>query len=310
MSSVAEGMFYDLSRLGGQADLSISLLAPSMKQLYLIAVALVIGTAATFGQVQKGASAEELQKGGGKVVKVLDHRMTPAELEVFLKKRTSGQFFGSFDSYTSLLWAMNEVGVWSKGTDAGGVQLQCPFPKTYRPTWKELMDVLARQVDCTWRYDHDTGYWVFETNRMETPFSVTLAKGWSRRDEGQTVVLVPPIAPVGMDVYVLGHFSSEDPKKLPEIFDNARKYSSMRFAQPFKSGVTEKDFRSEKVCGETASYFSAPTPRDPKLHWRQWAFVKNGWSFMVVSVISEENEPQLLPEVKAMIASLQVKDKS
>lgn len=281
-----------------------------MKHLRHTSIILVIGTTAVFGQVKKGASPEELEKGSGKAVRVLDHRMTPAELEVFLKKRTSGQIFGSFDSYTSLLWAMQEVGVWNQGTDIGGVELQCPFPETYRPTWKELMDVLARQVDCSWRYNHDTGYWVFERKRMEAPFSLTMAKGWTRRDEGQSVVFVPPIAPVGMDVYVLGHFSSGDPKKLPEVFANARKHSSMLFARRFKSGVTEKDFSSEKVCGETALYFSTPTPRDSKLKWRQWAFVKSGWSFIVASVISQENEPQLLPDVKAMIASLQVTDKS
>ena len=218
--------------------------------------------------------------------------------------------FGSFESYTSLLWAVYEVGVWSEGTDASSIQLQSPFPENYSPTWKEQMDVLARQVNCSWRYNHDTGYWVFEKKRIEPPFALKIAKGWTRRDDGPSAVFIPPIAPVGMDVYIMGHYSSDDPVKLPDILANARKHVSKLFASRFKSDVTEKDFSLKKVCGETASYFSVPTPRDPKLKWRQWAFVKNGWCFIIVSVISDENEPQLLPDVKAMIASFEVSDRS
>lgn len=283
-----------------------------MNRLHSISVAqiaLLIGAVPVLGQIEKGASSQDLQKGRGKVVKVLEHRMNPVELDAFLKRRTSGQMFSSFDSYTSLLWAVHEVGIWSQGTDAGTIQLQCPFPESYRPTWKELMDVLARQVDCSWHYDTETGYWVFEKHRMDPPFSLRMAKGWTRRDEGQTVVLVPPTAPVGMDVYTMAHFSTEDPEKLPEVFANARKYVSRLFAQRLKSDVTEKDFSSEKACGEPALYFSVPTPRDPNLKWRQWAFVKDGWCFIIVSVISEENELKLLPDVKAMIASIQIKEK-
>ncbi len=40
--------------------------------------------------------------------------------------------------------------------------------------------------------------------------------------------------------------------------------------------------------------------------WRQWAFVKDGWAFMVVSVLHADNEDQLLPDVKRMLASFEV----
>lgn len=259
-----------------------------------------------FGQVEKGASPEDLEKGKGKVARVLEHRMTPAQLKKFLQTRTSGQMFGNFESYASLLWAINEVGVWDEGTDVGKIQLQCPFPENYRPTWKEHMDVLARQVGCSWHYDHATGYWVFDKKKMEPPFKLKIAEGWTRKDQGQDVVFVPPIAPVGMDVYMMGHYSGDDPAKLPEIFANARQHVSLRFAKHFKADATEADFTTEKVCGEDAWFFSAPTPRDSKSRWRQWAFVKNGWCFVIVSVISDENESKLLPDVKGMISSFQV----
>ena len=281
-----------------------------MKRQHYISIALLIVATSAFGQIRKGANPEELEKGQGTVVKVLDHRMTPAQLETFLKRRTYGQMLGSFASYTSLLWALHEVGVWSEGTDADDIQLQSPFPENYSPTWKELMDVLARQVSCSWHYNHDTGYWIFEKKKMPPPFTLKIADGWTRRDDGQSIVFIPPIAPVGMDVYMMGHYSGDDPAKLSEVFANARQHVSMLFARRFKADVTEKDFSAEKVSGEMALFFSAPTPRDPKLKWRQWAFVKNGWCFIIVSVISDENESRLLKAVREMIASFEVPDRS
>jgi hypothetical protein len=275
-----------------------------------IAVVLWIVAMPAFAQIKRGATSEELAAGSGTVVKVLDDRMDPAELKTFLQKRISGEMFGPFKSYTSLLWAVYNVGVWAEGAGVGDIQLQSPYPEDYKPTWKELMDALARQVDCSWQYNHDTGYWVFEKKRMDPPFALKIAKGWGRRDEGESVFFVPPIAPVGMDVYVMGHYSSDDRAKRQDVFANARRHVSRLFARRFKSDLAESDFTAEKVCGETAWYFSAPTPRDPKLKWRQWAFVKNGWCFMIVSVISEENESKLLPDVKAMIASFEVPDRN
>jgi hypothetical protein len=113
-----------------------------------------------------------------------------------------------------------------------------------------------------------------------------------------------------MDVYMMGHYSSDDAAQLQEVFANARKHVSKLFAQRFKADVTESDFSLEKVCGEPALYFSVATPRDAKLKWRQWAFVKNGWCFLIVSVISDENEQRLLQDVKAMISTFEVQDRN
>jgi hypothetical protein len=277
-----------------------------MKCILNISWGLLIVAMPAVGQIRKGASPEGLASGHGTIVRVLDQRMTPAELRTFLAKRTSGQIVGLFHGYTSLLWALYNVGVWSEGAVADSTPLENPFPENYSPTWKELMDVLARQVDCTWHYNYDTGYWVFEKKRMKPPFTLKIAKGWNRRGEGNQVVFVPPVAPVGMDVYIMGHFSSDDPAKLQEVIATAREHVSKLFAQKLKPDVTEAEFTSEKVCGEAALHFSVPTPRDPRLKWRQWAFVKNGWCFLIVSVISEENEPRLLPDVKAMISTFEV----
>lgn len=275
----------------------------------LIPIVLLLAAMPAFGQITKG-KLEELKEGQGTVEKVLDHRMTPPELAAFLKKRTSGQMMGNFDSYTSLLWAVDTVGVWNEGTDTDNIPLHSPFPENYKPTWKELMDDLARQVKCSWHYNHDTGYWVFDKKIPPPPFTLKIAEGWTNRDDGQSIVFIPPIAPVGLDVYVMGHYSSDEPAKLVEVFADARKHVSILFARNFKPDVSEKDFSTEKVCGEKALFFSATSPRDPKIKWRQWAFVKNGWCFVIVSAIREENESRLFKDVKKMIASFKVSDKN
>ena len=279
---------------------------------FLRSVVLVLLTVAHSGlaQVERAPTAEDLNAGKGKVAKKLEHRMTPEQLEKFLHARTStGMMDGSsFESFTSLLWGLSEVGVWSEGIDAGQIRLQNPFPEKYQPTWKELMDTLALQVRCGWHYDHETGYWVFEKKTLKYPFALKMPEGWQRREKGACVAFVPPVAPVGMDVYIMGHCSSDDPAKLPGLFTDAVKKVSMKFARLFKSDVADADFKSAKVCGENAQYFSAPTPRDPKLKWRQWAFVKSGWSFIIVCVISDENETRLLGDVNKMMATFEVPD--
>jgi len=112
---------------------------------------------------------------------------------------------------------------------------------------------------------------------------------------------------VGMDVYVMGHSSSADPAQLPAVLEQARRNAALAFARQFKRDVTDQDFTLEKVAGVDAWFFTTPTPRGPQFKWRQWSFVKDGWCFCIVSVISDANEPQLLPDVKAMIASFAVR---
>ena len=51
---------------------------------------------------------------------------------------------------------------------------------------------------------------------------------------------------------------------------------------------------------------NASYPRARVLHgtvcaWRQWAFAKGGWAFMVVSLIHDD-EAKLLPEVQQRLA--------
>lgn len=276
----------------------------NLKVITLLMV-LVATSVCLRAQIYRGASREDLNQGGGKLVRVLEHRMTPKELESFLRKRTSSSMMGNFSDFGSLLWAVYEVGIWSDDKSIGELPVQSPYPEDYNPTWKEFMDVLARQVECTWRYDHKTGYWVFKKKKMEHPFSLKIAGGWKSRDQRSHVVFVPPIAPVGMDVYMMGHYSAENESERDAIYSKARKHVSELFARNFKSDLSESDFTVVTVSGEKALFFTSPSPKHPERIWRQWAFVKDGWCFIIVSIIDQTNESKLLPDVKSMISSFE-----
>jgi len=272
---------------------------------------LILGTACAFAkpltaQISIGATPEDLMEGKGTTIEVLEKRFTPEELHAFLGQRTSGEVFGNFTAYASLLYSLHSVAIWDREAGVGNIRLHGTYIDDYQPTWQEHLDVLARQVSCSWRYNHDTGYFVFEKKPLSLPYKLKVAKGWKGHDNGDNFVYVPPTAPVGMDVYTLGHYSADDPAELKALGPKIRERLSMIFAPGFKPDVTASDFREQKVAGVDALFFTAPTPRDPKRTWRQWAFVKDGWAFVVVSVLHTDQEPKLLPDVKRMLASFEV----
>jgi hypothetical protein len=275
-------------------------------KIIVLLMVLVATSMCLRAQIYRGADRDELNKGGGKLVQVLEHRMTPKELESFLQKRTSGNMMGSFSDFGSLLWAVYEVGIWSDDKSIGDLPVQSPYPEDYKPTWKEFMDVLARQVECTWRYDPKTGYWVFEKRKIERLFSLKIVEGWNSTDQRSHVVFVPPIAPVGMDVYMMGHYSATNESERDAIYSKARKHVSELFARNFKSDLAGSDFTVETVSGVKALFFTSPAPKHPERIWRQWAFVKDGWCFVIVSVIDKTNESKLLPDVKSMISTFEI----
>lgn len=279
--------------------------ASLLRAPFLLGIACAVLTPAT-AQIYKGAKPEELNQGKGTLIPVLENRLTPDQLRAYLGQRTSGQMFGTFNAYSSLLYAVHSVAIWDQGTGIGQTPVESPFLKDYQPTWQELLDVLARQVNCTWRYNHDTGYWVFEKGMLPLPYTLKRAPGWRGRANGNNYDYVPRGAPMGMDVYMMGHYSSDDPGQLEALVPKIRKHLSMGFAPNFKPDVTDADFRTEQIAGVDALYFTAPAPNDPKLIWRQWSFVKDGWAFVIVSLIHADNEAKLLPDVQRMLASFEV----
>jgi len=260
------------------------------------------------GQVETATSPDALQAGRGHVEKILKNRFSRSELDAFLLTRIPGQFLGDFNSYTSLLYAVHHVPIWNDDMSIERVQLESWYPPVYKPTIREALDCLARQVKCSWTYNFDTGYFVFEKGPMPYPHSLHLQPSWTTRDQGSCIVYLPPTAPVGMDVYILGRVTAAEKGREESLQLIVRDSVARKMARNFKQDLSDSDFSDVQVDGVNASYFEVllPQPNRSPIRWRQWSLVKRSWSILIVSAISSENEATIFPDVKQMIASFDV----
>jgi hypothetical protein len=230
--------------------------------------------------------------------------LTPTEQKSFLSKRTSGGMMGPFASYSSLLYALNDVVIHSKDDAINKTALSSPFPDFYKPTWEELFDTIARQTKSAWTYDPKRDFWIFAAPPKPLCFELTLAEGWQPHNEGLYIGYQPSIAPVGMDVYILGHYSSTNKDEEAALFIGVREAIAVRFAKPFQKDVSRKDMTEETIGNLRALHFKATGPTG--IIWQQWVVVDSEMAFAIVSAIKPEHEKQILPDVLKMVASFKV----
>lgn len=230
--------------------------------------------------------------------------LTPEQQSAFLAERTSGGMMGTFDSYCSFLFAINDVAIHTESNEINQTRLNSPFPESYQPTWKEVFDCIARQTKSSWKYDPKRNYWVFAAPPMPVPFEVKLAKGWTREDRGMYVFHKPESAPVGMDIYMLGTYSFPENKKAS--FAEIREKIALHMAGSFKKDVTLKDMSEVKAGKYDALYFKMSVPQSG-ITWRQWVLVESGQAFAIVSAIKPDHEQQIIPDVEAMVKSFTLK---
>jgi hypothetical protein len=65
-------------------------------------------------------------------------------------------------------------------------------------------------------------------------------------------------------------------------------------------GRINADINRSKGERRNGSFFARRSPKDPKIQWRQWALVKGGQCFLIVSSIREENEERRFKDVNMM----------
>jgi len=237
----------------------------------------------------------------GKEVKL--EPLTSKQQEALLASRAPGDMVGSFNSFASMLFALDNIVTHTDSEEIAEVRLHSPFPDFYKPTRAEFFNSMARQMSSSWSYDTKRAYWVFAKPPMPMPFKVTLAKGWESEERGNYLFCKPPTAPVGMDIYVMAEYSSTPPD--PKLQEKMREAAAMLFAQNFKKGITAKEMTVTKVGAYDALHLKA-SPR-PGVMWRQWAIAEDGQSFVIVSAIDEANEKDVLPGVEEMLKTFELK---
>ena len=245
------------------------------------------------GLSQPGQAADEVKR----------KPLTPKQQEAFLNRRMPGGLVGRFGSYASLAFALHDIALHTESEAISDTRLADVYPKSYKPTRRQWLDVLARQTRSQWSYDTKRDYWVFSKPAAPLPFTSSLAKGWQREDRGLYLYHKPPGAPVGMDVYLFGQYSFD--KDATAELAKLRLTRALSMAKPFKKDATEKDMKPAKVGDLPALYFESPTPR-PGWTWRQWSLVADGHLIVIVSVIEDNNAKALLADVQGMVKSFKM----
>jgi hypothetical protein len=231
--------------------------------------------------------------------------LTNEQQSKFLVRRLpSGAITGTFGAFGSFLYAALDIAIHTNDKEIGDTELHSPFPEFYKPTIREMLDAIALQTKSSWSYDSQDDYWVFAKPAIPKPLSVTLADKWITNDRGIYISYKPPTYPVGMDIYYYGTYSSDDPSQQTGLWERVRNSWAIGFASRLKRDVTVVEMRKVTVDGVEALYFQIPTPR-PGVVWRQWALVKNGRAFVIVSTLPADDQ-QLLSAVESMVKSFRV----
>jgi hypothetical protein len=255
--------------------------------LIVLLVALISVAANIYGQSKDGTALTESQQ------------------KAFLSQRLeSGGMTGTFNSFGSLLYSFHDVAIHTDNREIGAVKLSSSFPPFYKPTWKEMLDAIAIQTRSSWKYDSKRNFWVFAKPAIAKPYTITLADKWTAEDRGTYVSYKPPTFPVGMDIYYFGVYSADKEKEQTALWRKIRDAWAVRFASSFKKDITVDEMQKTKVSEADAVYLQTPTlPRG--VVWRQWALVKNGHTFVIVSTLRPEDK-QLVADVEAMVKSFRV----
>ncbi|GAB5466144.1 MAG: hypothetical protein Kapaf2KO_15800 [Candidatus Kapaibacteriales bacterium] len=160
----------------------------------------------------------------------------------------------------------------------------------------EIFNMIAYQTNSTWEFDTVSCYFVFSS---PMPFELGLAEGWTKGICDGGYIFKPSIAPVGMDVYFAGFTDTS------ETQEDAMIRISKRYAEPFNNDLKADDLQKIKLDNHIAYYYETNAQKKGVI-WRQWAFVDDGLSFVIVSAIDSINNEKLLPDVKQMVNSFKI----
>lgn len=255
--------------------------------------------------------------------------LTQEQQEKLLKERLDGGMQDSFRQFANKVLAMSRinlpyrVGLMSPSQEIADTELQPVFPEFYRPTLREFLDVIALQTSSQWKYDPTSKYYrsnveggpveglaIFEFTKAarEKPFHVTLAKGWKSIDKGHWMMYVPPIYPLGMDIYELGTYSSDDKTKEKDLLKRVPRDVSFEWAKRSRDAVDPKDLKPAKVGPYDALNFETMMPLQDgtTVRWRQWIFMVDNKCYCAVSTIFPQYEDRIFPDVQAMLESLTI----
>jgi len=237
-------------------------------------------------------------------IKIDRKGLSPEEQSKFLQSRGPGSMLGNLGSFASLLYAAEDILVGSSNAQVLQRPLHTSYPSRaiYEPTRAEFFDTIARQTSSHYTYMAENDSWIFDEPAMPLPFTIKTAPGWKAEDRGQYVAYIPEVAPVGMDIYMMGRYSEMTPETKSKVED----FMAMAFTQVLPKKLTTADMKRVEVDGVQALYYECPG-KVPDMRWRQWAFIKNGQGYVIVSAFKTDVAHKIVPDVDNMVKSFHVK---
>jgi hypothetical protein len=155
----------------------------------------------------------------------------------------------------------------------------------------------------------DLAIFEFTPAERERPFIVDLAEGWTSMDKGHWVMYIPPNFPVGMDIYEMGTYSSDEDGSEQDCFNQVRSDVALEWARRVNENAAQTDLKPAKVGAFDALYYESliPSQLQREVRWRQWVFMDGGQCYFIVSTILPELDERIYPDVKKMLASFRTK---
>jgi len=256
--------------------------------------------------------------------------LTKEQQEKLLEERLDVGIGRSFGQYAKGFLVMSRlklpygVALMASSQEIAGTELQQVFPKFYKPTLREFLDVIALETSSKWKYDptgkyfrsdvprgpvDDLAMFEFTCTKREKPYHVTVPKGWKSMDKGHWTMYIPPSFPVGMDIYELGSYSSDDKTQEKELFERVRTEVALEWAKLAKDRVDRNELKPARVGPYDALYFETMMPlrTGVTMRWRHWVFMVESKCYCVVSTILPQLEDEIFPDVEAMVKSFRIK---
>jgi hypothetical protein len=294
---------------------------------FLLGIAILL---ATSPQSTSAAPAEdEAESSEDAAYDVVIVPLTEKELDRLLAHRLNPGMQDTFAQFSNMFFALSRIqlpkaiALSAKSERVAATPLSSPFPASYKPTLREFLDAIALQSMSEWSYapagvamrsdqpgeqvDHIAPF-EFTFKQRPKPYDFELAEGWKGIDRGNWLMLSPPDFPVGLDIYEMGTYSTEDNKAEAELHETVRRDVALEWANRVSEGIKLEDLREAKVGKYDALYFEAMIPSQLKkdIRWRHWVFMVDNACYFIVSTILPENETKIFPDVEAMLATFHV----
>ena len=256
--------------------------------------------------------------------------LTQPELAKLLSRRVQGGLGHTFAQFANMFMVSSHlgtgtcVGLTTADETVAKTELQDAFPHFYKPTLSELLDAIALQTFSKWSYETkdqfvsttttdaakpNDGVVIISFSRFipgkprTKPFSVTPAKGWTHEDRGNWETYIPAVAPVGMDIYEMGQYSTKKRDGQAALMNRVRREMSLDWAHRVKPDAAEGDLKPAQVGKFEALHFDSMVPANDgrKVHWRQWVMTAGDRCYFIISTLFPDQEEQLLPDVEQML---------